>query len=81
MGRGRRTLLKPLACLYHSLTLFNVVFRVRSNMNNIATASFETRGSIETNSRWPPRSQICSLAQMGGCVVKAKAGGGDVPKR
>ena len=45
------TLLNPLACLYHSLILFNVDLRVRSNMNRMATASFETRGSIETNSR------------------------------
>ena len=55
---GKLTLLKPLACLYHSFTLFRVVFRVRSNIKSIATASLETRGSMETNSRWPPRSQI-----------------------
>jgi hypothetical protein len=49
-SRGR-TLLKPLVCLYHSRMLFNVDFRVKSNMKRIATASLETSGSIDTNSR------------------------------
>lgn len=53
------TLLKPLAWRYHSLTLLSVAFRVRSNMNRMATASFDTSGSMDTNSRWPPRSHIC----------------------
>lgn len=52
------TLLNPLACLYHSLILFKVDLRVRSNMNRMATASLETSGSMETNSLWPPRSHI-----------------------
>lgn len=52
------TLLNPLACLYHSFTEFKVLFLVKSNMNKIATASLLTRGSIDTNSRCPPRSQI-----------------------
>lgn len=51
-------LLKPRPCLYHSLMEFRVLFRVRSNMNKMATASLQTRGSMLTNSRWPPRSQI-----------------------
>lgn len=51
--------MNPLACLYHSFTEFKVVFRVKSNMNKIATASLLTSGSMDTNSRWPPRSQIC----------------------
>lgn len=50
-SRSRQTLLNPLACLYHSLILFKVDLRVRSNMNRIATASLDTRGNIETNSR------------------------------
>lgn len=54
----RLTLLKPLAWRYHSLMLFSVLFLVKSNMNNIATASLQTSGNIFTNSRWPPRSQI-----------------------
>jgi hypothetical protein len=52
------TLLKPLACLYHSLTEFNVLFLDKSNMNRIATASLHTNGSMFTNSRWPPKSHI-----------------------
>ena len=52
------TLLNPLAWRYHSFTEFRVDFRERSNMKRIATASLHTRGSIFTNSRWPPRSQI-----------------------
>jgi hypothetical protein len=52
------TLLKPLACRYHSLILLSVDFRERSNMNKIATASLQTSGNILTNSRWPPRSHI-----------------------
>jgi hypothetical protein len=52
------TLLKPLACLYHSLTEFNVLFRDKSNMNKIATASLHTSGNMFTNSRWPPKSHI-----------------------
>ena len=51
-------LLKPRPCLYHSLMEFRVLFRVRSNMKRMATASLQTRGSMFTNSRWPPRSQI-----------------------
>jgi hypothetical protein len=47
----RHTLLKPLACLYHSFTLFRVAFRVKSNMKRMATASLDTSGSMETNSR------------------------------
>lgn len=54
----RCTLLKPRLCRYQSLIELSVLFRVRSNMNRMATASLETSGSIETNSRWPPRSQI-----------------------
>jgi hypothetical protein len=46
-----RTLLNPLACLYHSFILFRVDFLVRSNMNRMATASFDTRGNMLTNSR------------------------------
>lgn len=55
---GNLTLLNPLAWRYHSLMLFSVLFLVKSNMNNIATASLHTRGNMFTNSRWPPRSQI-----------------------
>ena len=51
-------LLKPRPCLYHSLIEFSVLLRVKSNMKRIATASLQTRGSILTNSLWPPRSQI-----------------------
>lgn len=51
-------LLKPLPCRYHSLIEFKVLFLVRSNMNNMATASLHTRGSMLTNSRWPPRSHM-----------------------
>ena len=53
-----QTLLNPRACRYHSLTEFNVDFRDRSNMKRIATASLHTSGSMFTNSRCPPRSQI-----------------------
>jgi len=35
-----------------------VLLRVRSNMKRMATASLQTSGSMLTNSRWPPRSQI-----------------------
>jgi hypothetical protein len=49
----KNTLLKPLACRYHSLTLFNVDLRDRSNINKIATASLHTKGNIFTNSRCP----------------------------
>lgn len=49
----RLTLLKPLACLYHSFTEFNVDFLDRSNMNRMATASLQTSGNMLTNSRWP----------------------------
>jgi hypothetical protein len=52
------TLLNPLACRYHSLMELRVDFRLKSNMNNIATASLHTRGNIFTNSRWPPKSHI-----------------------
>lgn len=51
-------LLNPLPCRYHSLIELSVLFRVRSNMNKIATASLQTRGNMLTNSRCPPRSQI-----------------------
>lgn len=54
----QRTLLKPRACRYHSLTELSVDFRERSNMKRMATASLQTRGSMLTNSRWPPRSHI-----------------------
>src|SRR5690625_1470854 len=36
----------------------SVLFRVRSNMKSMATASVHTRGSMLTNSLWPPRSHI-----------------------
>lgn len=55
MGRGL-TLLNPLVCLYHSRILFSVDFLVRSNMKRMATASLDTSGSIETNSRCPAGS-------------------------
>ena len=55
---GIAVLLKPLPWRYHSLMEFSVLFRVKSNMNKIATASLQTSGSIFTNSRWPPRSQM-----------------------
>lgn len=51
-------MLKPLAWRYHSLIELSVLLRDRSNMKRMATASLQTSGSIETNSRWPPRSQI-----------------------
>lgn len=44
-------LLKPLVCLYHSRILFSVDFLVKSNMKRMATASLDTSGSMETNSR------------------------------
>lgn len=50
INTGIAVLLNPRAWRYHSLTLFRVDFRVRSNMNRIATASLDTRGSIDTNS-------------------------------
>lgn len=59
INTGIAVLLNPRACRYHSLTLLRVDFRVRSNMNRMATASLETRGSIDTNSLWPPKSHIC----------------------
>jgi hypothetical protein len=37
---------------------FSVLFRVKSNMKSMATASLQTSGNMFTNSRWPPRSQI-----------------------
>lgn len=43
----------PRACLYHSFMEFSVDVRVRSNINKIATASLQTRGSMFTNSLWP----------------------------
>lgn len=57
-GRAGLTLLNPLACRYHSFTEFKVDFLDKSNMNNMATASLHTSGSMFTNSRCPPRSQI-----------------------
>lgn len=47
------TLLKPLACLYHSLMEFRVDLRDKSNIKSSATASLQTNGNILTNSRWP----------------------------
>lgn len=55
---GMAVLLKPRPCLYHSLMEFNVLFLVRSNIKSMATASLQTKGSMFTNSRWPPRSQM-----------------------
>ena len=49
--KWKRTLLKPLACRYHSFTELSVDFRERSNINSIATASLHTSGSMLTNSR------------------------------
>lgn len=46
-------LFNPLACLYHSLKLFKVDFLDKSNVNNIATASLQTRGSMLANSFCP----------------------------
>jgi hypothetical protein len=43
--------LKPRPCRYHSLIEFNVLFRVKSNMKSMATASLQTNGNIFTNSR------------------------------
>ena len=56
--KGMAVLLNPRPCLYHSLMEFRVLFLVRSNMKRMATASLQTRGSILTNSLWPPKSQI-----------------------
>lgn len=56
--KRRRTLLNPRAWRYHSLIELSVDLRERSNMNSSATASLHTSGSMLTNSRWPPRSQI-----------------------
>lgn len=56
--KGIAVLLKPRPWRYHSLMELSVLFRVRSNMKSMATASLQTRGSMLTNSRWPPRSQI-----------------------
>ena len=55
---GIAVLLKPRPWRYHSLMLFSVLLRVRSNMKRMATASLQTSGSMLTNSRCPPRSQI-----------------------
>ena len=55
---GIAVLLNPRPCLYHSLIELSVLFLVRSNMKRMATASLQTRGSMLTNSRCPPRSQI-----------------------
>ena len=52
------TLLNPLACRYHSLMEFKVLFRDKSNMNSIATASLQTKGSILTNSRCPVKINL-----------------------
>ncbi len=35
---------------YHSLTEFKVLLRLKSNINKTATASLQTRGSIDKNS-------------------------------
>jgi len=56
--KGIAVLLNPRAWRYHSLTELSVDFRDRSNMKSIATASLQTRGSMFTNSLWPPRSHI-----------------------
>lgn len=56
--KGMAVLLKPRPWRYHSFMELSVLFRVRSNMKSMATASLQTRGSMLTNSRWPPRSQI-----------------------
>src|SRR5215472_2345103 len=55
---GMAVLLKPRPCRYHSLIELRVLLRVRSNMNKMATASLQTRGSMLTNSRCPPKSQM-----------------------
>lgn len=51
-------LLNPRPCRYHSLILFSVLFRVKSNMNKMATASLQTSGNMLTNSLCPPKSQM-----------------------
>src|SRR6266700_3432507 len=56
--RKKCTLLNPRACRYHSFTELSVDLRDRSNMNKMATASLQTSGSMFTNSRCPPRSQM-----------------------
>lgn len=56
--RKKFTLLNPRACRYHSFTELRVDLRDRSNMNKMATASLQTSGSMFTNSRCPPRSQM-----------------------
>ncbi len=55
---GIAVLLKPRPWRYHSLIELSVLFRVKSNMNRMATASLHTNGSMFTNSRWPPKSQM-----------------------
>ncbi len=67
---GPLALLKPLACRYHSFTLLRVAFRVRSNMNRMATASLDTRGNIDTNSLCPPRSQILRISEGDHCTYR-----------
>lgn len=57
-GDDTRTLLNPRAWRYHSFTELRVDFRERSNMKRMATASLQTRGSMFTNSLWPPKSHI-----------------------
>ena len=51
VGHRGGTLLNPLACRYHSLIELSVDFRLKSNINNMATASLQTKGNILTNSR------------------------------
>ena len=59
------TRLNPLACRYHSLIEFSVCRRVRSNINKIATASLQTRGSILTNSLWPKIDKLMTKSLTG----------------
>ncbi|EEQ36836.1 hypothetical protein CLUG_00959 [Clavispora lusitaniae ATCC 42720] len=56
--KGMAVLLKPRTCSYHSFIELRVDFRVRSNINKMATASLETKGSMLINSFWPPKSHI-----------------------
>ena len=67
---AKRTSLKPRAWRNHSLILLNVRLRVRSNMNKMALASLLTSGSIETNSRCPPRSQIFEMSDHVFCELR-----------
>jgi len=64
MRNGIAVLLNPRACRYHSLMLLSVDLRERSNMKSNATASLHTSGSIDTNSRCPPRSQMLNVISL-----------------